>query len=58
MKTDNILTAMSDFSGVSDIPVSLIRHSARRTATPIRVPAHTSAKVIRMPFVQQMAVSA
>lgn len=31
MKTDSILTAMSELSGASDIPVSLIRHSARGT---------------------------
>ncbi len=30
MKTDSILTAMNEITGSADIPVSLIRHAARR----------------------------
>ena len=51
MKTDSILTAMSELSGGSDIPVSLIRHSARRAATRNRADALTTgAAVIRLRF--------
>ena len=53
MKTDSILTAMNELSGPSDIPVSLIRHSARRAANRNRADALTSgAAIIPLRFAQ------
>lgn len=46
MKTDSILTAMSELSGASDIPVSLIRHSARRSANRNRADVQTAGAAI------------
>lgn len=54
MKTDNILTALGEFSGSSDIPVSLIRHSARRAANRNKaIVQTTAARVIALPFARR-----
>lgn len=56
MKTDNILTALGEFSSGSEIPVSLIRHSARRAATRNRVDLQAPAlRVIRPSLARQTA---
>lgn len=57
MKTDNILTAMSEFSSSSDIPVSLIRHSNRRAVNRSQADLRANAKVIPLNFAQQVACS-
>lgn len=46
MKTDSILTAMSELTGGGDIPVSLIRHAARRAANRSRRQAPATGAVI------------
>jgi hypothetical protein len=54
MKTDSILTAMSEFTGGSEIPVSLIRHSARRAASRNRVDLQAAAvRVMPLGFAPQ-----
>lgn len=46
MKTDSILTAMNEMSGSADIPVSLIRHAARRAANRNRLQTPASGAVV------------